>query len=212
MQILRGWFWPSKWVLWTGSTSWTRGWLWLQYSDLGWGKFFWSIVKWTNKIWGKEVEVWWYGVNYGEGDWSVHIHWQQLYDYMYLGMLEEHGNDSGSQWRWWISKIISTGRCSSPLLFKSLWVATCTVPRPLGRRREPMEWPPRSPDLTPVDFFFGDIKFSCIQRKNQEIFKTYTINTWIHVMSGIFQDVWQNRLERIDLCVRFNGHHFEDFL
>lgn len=88
----------------------------------------------------------------------------------------------------------------------------------IGRGNDaPVNWPPRSPDLTPCDFFlWGHIK--------SVVYKTPVANEaqlWQRIQHAIndlrgdgeiLQRVMFNFLRRINLCMRVNGEHFQQFL
>ena len=73
-------------------------------------------------------------------------------------------------------------------------------------------WPPRSPDLTPLDFFlWGYVKALVYQVKIKDLFHLKTriadaINTVTPAMLG---RVWQDLEYRLDVCRATNGSHIE---
>lgn len=76
----------------------------------------------------------------------------------------------------------------------------------------PVRWPPRSPDLTPLDFFFwGFIKDNLYKEKSNNINElrqkfTECVNSVsnIHIRNAI-----QNVRKRCNLCIENNGRQFE---
>lgn len=79
----------------------------------------------------------------------------------------------------------------------------------------PVEWPPRSPDLTPMDFYlWGYIKAqvyvteptSLIDLKQRIILACRTVTP------AMLQRVQGSVLSRIQLCIATNGEHFEQYL
>lgn len=94
------------------------------------------------------------------------------------------------------------------------WLDEKFPERWLGRRG-PVEWPPRSPDLTPPDFFlWGVLKERVYAKKPQ------TIEDLKHeieaAVSGIPQElckkVCHSVLNRLRKCVEVNGSHIEPFI
>lgn len=84
-------------------------------------------------------------------------------------------------------------------------------------RAGPQSWPPRSPDLNPLDFFvWGHLK--------SLVYKTAVINEeelrqrirdscdQIRHTPGIFQRVRQSMLRRVNSCIEVGGGHFQQLL
>ena len=82
----------------------------------------------------------------------------------------------------------------------------------IGRRGSLMEWAPRSPDLTPLDFFlWGYVK--------TKVYATKPANTLelkqriVHEIANIDQDVlfnvFNHAIHRFQKCVQLHGHHVE---
>lgn len=84
-------------------------------------------------------------------------------------------------------------------------------------REGPVPWPPRSPDLNPLDFFlWGHLKSivysspvvslqnlrQCIENGIENI----------RQMPGVFERVRQSMRRRVDACVLNRGGNFEQFL
>ena len=72
----------------------------------------------------------------------------------------------------------------------------------------PIEWPPRSPDLTPLDFFYGDMTIPD---------NLYDLKARIrHEMTGISSQSIENFVNqiyhRLGLSQIVNGEQFEQFL
>lgn len=84
-------------------------------------------------------------------------------------------------------------------------------------RGGPIAWPPRSPDLNPLDFFFwGYLKDFVYSR---EI--TSREHLWARINLGcnlirnnieMFEDVQNNFKKRIEKCIDQSGGHFEQLL
>ncbi|XP_066141312.1 uncharacterized protein [Euwallacea fornicatus] len=94
-----------------------------------------------------------------------------------------------------------------------------TFPRRwIGRGNDaPVQWPPRSPDLTPCDFFlWGFLKSKVystsidhIQELHNRIFNA--VND-VRNRPEVMQRMHFNFLKRINLCMQENGAHFEHLL
>lgn len=82
-------------------------------------------------------------------------------------------------------------------------------------RRGPIEWPARSPDLTPLDFFlWGHLK--SVVYKTQPVDVNELRNRIIEECRAIPREVFRNvRAEfenRLYYCLQKNGEHFENLL
>jgi len=82
-------------------------------------------------------------------------------------------------------------------------------------RGGPVPWSPRSPDLNPLDFFF----WSCsknIVRENAPITRLDMMNRIKRVCEGITPEILRSILDnfenRLRLCLRNNGGHFEHLI
>ena len=77
----------------------------------------------------------------------------------------------------------------------------------------PKEWPPRSPDLSPLDFFlWGYLKrtvYAC-RPKNIEELKASITNQCRTILQTTLMKVETNCIRRI--CKQNNGKHFEHLL
>lgn len=78
-------------------------------------------------------------------------------------------------------------------------------------------WPPRSPDLNPLDFFFwGHLKqlvYSRPVETEEELWnRILTSARAISSKRGIFRNVRDNFKKRITLCIREEGKHFEHLM
>lgn len=81
-----------------------------------------------------------------------------------------------------------------------------------------VEWPPRSPDLTPLDFFlWGYLKsrvyvseVTTIEDLRQRI--EVAVTDFRHHQHEILPMVMRNWRRRAQLCTEVNGHHFEHML
>jgi Helix-turn-helix domain (DUF4817) len=80
-----------------------------------------------------------------------------------------------------------------------------------------MNWPPRSPDLTPLDFFiWGDIKskvYSSGKPASIEILRERVINGFNELRGEIPAKRWDQSLrKRVAACIEQGGGHFEHLL
>ncbi|CAM1324679.1 Uncharacterised protein r2_g3343 [Pycnogonum litorale] len=82
-------------------------------------------------------------------------------------------------------------------------------------RRGPVEWPPRSPDLSPLDFYlWGHLKAMVYQVKIRDInhLKERIINAITSITSTVLMRVHQQWKIRINLCIQNNGTHIEHII
>lgn len=86
----------------------------------------------------------------------------------------------------------------------------------IGRRGNLLEWPPRSPDLTPCDFFlWGYVKEAVYQSHPQTLdeLENRIRDAFEKVDERLCREVCSRVVEkRIRLCVHENGGHFENKL
>lgn len=86
----------------------------------------------------------------------------------------------------------------------------------MGTRSPEIQWPARSPDMTPLDFFFwGFVKNAVYE--NMPLSKNELINKIKEVCSNIPADILkkcttENVLKRMICCMSQNGQHFEHIL
>ena len=82
-------------------------------------------------------------------------------------------------------------------------------------RRGPIEWPARSPDLTPTDFFlWGFLKDRVYATKHQTLqaLEHAIITEMRSVSIELCRRVCQSVPERLQLCKESEGGHIEQFL
>jgi len=86
----------------------------------------------------------------------------------------------------------------------------------MGTRSPEIQWPARSPDMTPLDFFFwGFVKnavYDIMPSSKNELIKKIT-----EVCSNIPANILKkcstdNVLKRMTFCLSQNGQHFEHIL
>ena len=90
-----------------------------------------------------------------------------------------------------------------------------TFPERWIGRRGPIEWPARSPDLTPADFFmWGFLKDKVYARnpRNIEELKTAITHSTREIDIELCQKVCRSVRHRVNLCLEHNGGHFENSL
>lgn len=84
-------------------------------------------------------------------------------------------------------------------------------------RGGPIPWPPRSPDLTPLDFYlWGEIKRLVYERESQtlEQLKDKIVSAFTIVKSQtlVLRKIKDNLRRRAQLCLENGGEHFEQLL
>lgn len=79
----------------------------------------------------------------------------------------------------------------------------------------PTEWPPRSPDLTPLDFYFwGRLRTLVYNTRplNVTDLKQKIINACNNITGGELQNIYRSIIRRAQLCIGVDGKHFENAL
>jgi transposase len=82
-------------------------------------------------------------------------------------------------------------------------------------RRGTIEWPPRSPDLSPLDYFFwGVLKGKVYETKpaNIEALKERILEEARNITEEIINNVMIGYYQRMAHCQAAQGHHFEHLL
>lgn len=85
----------------------------------------------------------------------------------------------------------------------------------IGRRGSMMEWPPRSPDLSPLDFFlwgYLKTKIYATQPESLEDLRQRIEYECLHLNAHVFGNVREAFQSRLYHCMEVNGGHFEQFL
>ena len=78
-------------------------------------------------------------------------------------------------------------------------------------RNGPIHWPPRSPDLTPPDYFlWGHVKEFIYKRRptNHEL-KEKVAEAIKSVTKDLLNRTFENFRKRVDMCIEVNGAHFQ---
>jgi len=73
------------------------------------------------------------------------------------------------------------------------------------------EWPSRSPDLNPLDFYFwGYIKQKVYAEKpTAENMKNCIREACTNINADVLQKVWNDFRRTLDVCIQINGDLFE---
>lgn len=84
-------------------------------------------------------------------------------------------------------------------------------------RGGPVSWPPRSPDLNPIDFFlWGTLKSLVYERpvntRADLLQRIIEASHKIRNIPGIFERVRQSMSRRVNACIASNGRHIEHLL
>jgi hypothetical protein len=84
-----------------------------------------------------------------------------------------------------------------------------------GRLISKRLWPPRSPDLSPPDFFlWGHLKDTVYSHHPHTLqgFQANIQRTVDRISTGTLQNVVANMIRRVRLCEEHNGGHFQHLL
>lgn len=76
-------------------------------------------------------------------------------------------------------------------------------------------WPPRSPDLTPPDYFFWGAAKSTVYKNNPgtiDELKLAITNYTNSITRETLVKVFDNKIKRVNLCIQQNGGHFQHLL
>ncbi|GFX08071.1 transposable element Tcb1 transposase [Trichonephila clavipes] len=92
-----------------------------------------------------------------------------------------------------------------------------TFPNRWIGRGGPVAWPPRSPDLSPQDFFLwgamkGLVYDTPVVSEMDLVARISIAAARIREMLGVFEDVRQSMSRRCRACIHANGRNFEHFL
>lgn len=82
-------------------------------------------------------------------------------------------------------------------------------------RNGPSRWPPRSPDLTPLDFFlWGHFKAEVYATEPADEMETMAriMATQTTITPEMLAEMRINLIARCHLCIQQNGRHFEHLL
>jgi hypothetical protein len=82
-------------------------------------------------------------------------------------------------------------------------------------RRGPVEWPPRSPDLSPLDFFlWGHLKSRvyATQPETLQVLRQRIVEECRLITADVFNNVRTEFENRLYYCLEVNGGHFEQFI
>ncbi|GFW46040.1 DUF4817 domain-containing protein [Trichonephila clavipes] len=92
-----------------------------------------------------------------------------------------------------------------------------TFPNRWIGRGGPVAWPPRPPDLSPLDFFLwsamkGLVYDTPVVSEMDLVARISIAAARIREMPGVFEDVRQSMSRRCRACIHANGRNFEHFL
>jgi hypothetical protein len=76
-------------------------------------------------------------------------------------------------------------------------------------------WPPRSPDLTPPDFHLWGAAKSAVYRDRPRTLnelKTAVTAYIRNISHADLQEVFANKIKRVQACIDARGHHFQHLL
>lgn len=96
-------------------------------------------------------------------------------------------------------------------MFADFWI---TFPNKWIGRGGPVTWPPRSSDLTCLDFFlWGHIKNLVYQEisENVEDLKTKIRHAFRTITLEMLENVQRSFRERIELCIANNGRNVDHY-
>ena len=84
-------------------------------------------------------------------------------------------------------------------------------------RGGPINWPPRSPDLTPLDYFlWGHMKSLVYEEKcntkEELVNRIFNAVQFIKNKPDELQKVTENIIQRAECCIHSDGGHFEQFI
>ena len=87
----------------------------------------------------------------------------------------------------------------------------------VGSRSGPVAWPPRSPDLTPLDFFLcwhikSLVYETPVPDEETLLARILAASDEVHGMPDVFGRVRQSFLHRCNACIECGGRHFEHIL
>lgn len=88
-------------------------------------------------------------------------------------------------------------------------------PQWIGFNSDDIKWPPRSPDLTPLDFFVWPyVKHRVYQAEPEtmEALRECIINAFNTITPGMLRNVHANILKRLQTCLIADGNHIEQLL
>ena len=79
-----------------------------------------------------------------------------------------------------------------------------------------IQWPPSSPDLSPLDFFLWgylrDLVYSSPKPKTLPELKEKLINCYESIPKSMFRNAIHSVSKRVKLCLDADGKHFENYV
>ncbi len=101
----------------------------------------------------------------------------------------------------------------TPLMFEIGLIKT--FPKKWLGHRGPVDWPARSPDLTPTDYFmWGYIKDIVYNNKPRNLadLKQSSVTAFHTIDTGLCKKVCESVPERLQRCIDADGHQFEHLI
>lgn len=173
---------------------------------------FWSK---TNPVWTRETNA--------QVRWSVNV-WCGILNNTLIEPYFYDGTLSGQRYLEFLENILPLLMECIPLqIRKTMWIQQDGAPAHNAKvvidylnqhfpqswlgTRGPLEWPPRSPDLTPLDFFlWGYLKNNVYSEQST------SLNDLKERITKACKTVTSSILERYEKCTENNGGHFENYL
>lgn len=199
-------------ILWTDESKFTRCGMFNRHNDHYWGI--------QNPSWGPAVRH--------QKRWSVNV-WCGIWRNRLVGPVFYEGTLTGRRYLELLESILPDFEDDLPLVdLRSLWFQHDGAPahRPAAVQRlltdtfgqriigygGSVEWPPRSPDLTPLDFFlWGYLKDQVYQTEatNPQDLRRRINDACTSVTPEMLLRVQQETLSRIQTCIVADGGHIE---
>lgn len=181
---------------------------------------FWSK---TNPVWTRETNA--------QVRWSVNV-WCGILNNTLIGPYFYDGTLSGQRYLEFLENTLPVLMECIPLqIRKTMWIQQDGAPAHNAKvvidylnqhfpqswlgTRGPLEWPPRSPDLTPLDFFLWSyLKDNVYSEQSTSLndLKERITKACKTVTSEMLKSVTSSILERYEKCTENNGGHFENYL
>lgn len=99
-----------------------------------------------------------------------------------------------------------------------MWLHETFPERWIGRGDDaPVKWPPRSPDMNPLDFFFWGAMKAAVYKQNvdteEQLWeRIQNAANHIRLQQGVFERVRNSLRRRAEGCIQNNGERFEHLL
>ncbi len=146
----------------------------------------------------KSQHLWWYGGAYGMG--SLHVLEGTMNAERYIKVLEQHMLPT--RWR------LFQGRpCVFQLNNAKPHTAAITTARLRSRRVRVLNWPACSPDLSPIESIWRNIKWKIRQRRPQTLQQpeTYIRQEWDQIPTAKLQKLITSMPRRLQTVLKRRG-------